>query len=236
MYPLSRTNSTGNHLLDLLPRADADCLLDRADVVALAHGDQLYRHDGAMAHVYFPVSGVCSVQVIMSDGKAVEASAVGREGMVGIYAALGLDVSTVAVAAQVPGRCYRLPTDTFARAVCPGQALDRVLRRYAAYAIRSVYQTVACNAVHSVEERACRWLLMTHDRIGSDEFPLTHEYLAEMLGVRRQTITGVALGLQEARLIAYRRGMTQIVDRAGLERASCECYRITRRVYDQMMR
>ena len=118
----------------------------------------------------------------------------------------------------------------------PGRELDRLLRRYAAYSLRNAKQSVACNALHSVEERMCRWLLMTQDRVGKDEFWLTHELLAAMLGVRRQSVSIVAGTLQKAGFIAYRHGVMRVVDREGLEAASCECYGVTETLYDRIMK
>ena len=118
----------------------------------------------------------------------------------------------------------------------PGRELGRLLRRYAAYSLRYAHQSVACNALHSVEERMCRWLLMTQDRVGKDEFWLTHELLAAMLGVRRQSVSVVAGTLQKAGFIAYRHGVMRVVDRKGLEAASCECYGVAETLYDRIMK
>ena len=172
----------------------------------------------------------------MEDGERIEATAIGKEGMVGVSAALGLGFSPVTTVLLVPGECLRLPAPSLSQAVKPGRELDRLLRRYAAYSLRNAKQSVACNALHSVEERMCRWLLMTQDRVGKDEFWLTHELLAAILGVRRQSVSVVASMLQRTGLIAYRHGVMRVVDRHGLEDGSCECYGVTETLYDRIMK
>jgi CRP-like cAMP-binding protein len=165
----------------------------------------------------------------------VEAATIGNEGMVGLPALLGLDFTTATATSQVPGDSLRIPTPSFVQALKRSGPLDLILRRYIAFSLRSAYQAVACNALHSAEERMCRWLLTTQDRVGKGEFLLTQEFLAEMLGVRRQTVQVVAGTLQTAGLITYRRGLVRVVDREGLEAASCECYGITTALYDRIV-
>src|SRR5207302_6811307 len=177
---------------------------------------------------YFPTSGMVSLTVLMEDGKEIEAGTIGNEGMIGLSVALGLDFSPNKAISQIPGEGVRIPVATFMEAMQPGGTLDRLVRRYTAYCLRYANQTVACNLLHSVEERICRWLLMCHDRAGKDEFALTHEFLAEMLGVRRQTVTVIAGKLQMASVIAYRRGVVRVLQRRSLEAASCECYEVTK--------
>lgn len=229
-------SSTGNYLLDQLPRADADRLLPSLEAVSLPHGYEMHRQDSPVSHVYFPTSGMCSLVIRMEDGKAAEAATVGNEGMVGIHAILGLNFSSATATSQVPGKALRVPLRNFLEAMTPDGPLDRLVRRYVVYNLRYANQTIACNVLHPTEERICRWLLMTHDRAGTDEFSLTHEFLAEMLGVRRQTVTVIAGTLQAAGLIRYRRGIVRILDREGLEAASCECYGVLRDLYGRIMR
>lgn len=226
---------TGNHLLDQLPRAEAARLLPSLETVSLPHGYEMHRQDSPASHVYFPTSGMCSLVIQMEDGKIVEAATVGNEGMVGIHAILGLDLSSATATSQVPGKALRMPLQDFREAMTPGGSLDRLIRRYAAYNLRYANQTIACNLLHPTEERICRWLLMAHDRAGTDVFSLTHEFLAEMLGVRRQTVTTIAGTLQAAGLIRYRRGTVHILDREGLEAASCECYEVLKDLYTRIM-
>jgi len=223
-------------LLDRLPRKEYKTLLPQLETISLAHEEEVCHQNSRLSHVYFPTNGVFSTVIHMEDGKRIEATAIGKEGMVGVSAALGLNFSPVTMALLVPGECLRLPVASLSQAVNSGAELDRVLRRYAAYSLRNAKQSVACNALHSVEERMCRWLLMTQDRVGKDEFWLTHELLAAMLGVRRQSVSVVAGTLQTAGFIAYRRGVMRVVDRAGLEAASCECYGVTETLYDRIMK
>ncbi len=129
----------------------------------------------------------------------------------------------------------RVPAASLGEAARPGTVLDRLLRRYTLYRLRCANQTGACNSMHAAEERMCRWLLMAHDRAGRDEFLITHEFLSELLGIRRQTISIVAGTLQRAGLICYRRGLLRVLDREGLEAASCECYGVMRQLYDPIV-
>jgi CRP-like cAMP-binding protein len=229
-------NQTGNRLLDRLPEAEFKRLLPSWEPISLPHGHEVCRQNGPMSHVYFPTSGMCSVVGATEEGKVVETATVGNEGMIGLPVVLGLDFSPSTAIAQVSGKGLRMAVPSFVRALEPGGPLDRLLRRFIAFSLRYAYQTVVCNSQHSVEERMCRWLLMTQDRVGLDEFVLTQEFLAEMLGVRRQTVTVFAGTLQRAGFINYRRGTMRIVNREGLEEASCECYEITKAFYDRIMK
>lgn len=227
---------TGNQILDRLPMDEARRLLGYAEPLSLLHDQEIYRQDGPMPDVYFPIRGVCSVVIFTIEGKGVETATIGNEGLVGVPAYLGLDFSPATFVIQVSGDFLRLPMDVFMKQLERGGSLDRLVRRYAAYTLRHSNQTVACNALHAAEKRMARWLLMTHDRVVEDRFVLTHEYLAEMLGVRRQTVTGIAGALQKAGLLSYRRGVIEILDRTGLENASCECYEVSRILYNRIMR
>lgn len=224
----------GNRLLDRLPADESSRLLPLAETVSLGNLEQLHQQDSPLPHVYFPKSGVLSSVITSAEG-VVEAATIGNEGMVGIPALLGLDFTTAAVTSQVPGESLRIPTPSFVQALKQTGPLDVLLRRYIAFSLRSAYQAVACNALHATEERMSRWLLTTQDRVGKREFALTQEFLAEMLGVRRQTVQVVAGTLQTAGLITYRRGLIQVIDREGLEAASCECYGIIKTLYDRIV-
>jgi CRP-like cAMP-binding protein len=229
------SSATGNRLLDLVPPGELDLLLSAARIVELRRKREIFEQGGPMPYVYFPTTGVVSLVIRMEEGNQVEAATVGNEGMIGTACLLGLDFSLFHLIAQVPGQAYRVPARSFAEVVESRGALDRIARRYLAYRLRQASQTIACNALHSVEERMCRWLLMAHDRAGSDEFLLTHELLAEMLGIRRQSVTVTAGIFQRAGLISYRRGVVRIEDRGGLEEASCECYGVARWLYDRLL-
>jgi CRP-like cAMP-binding protein len=215
---------TGNRILDRLPGDESSRLLSTAQVVTLPHGQEVYRQDGPMPHVHFPTTGVAGVVIRMEEGKLVEGTTVGNEGMLGLPVFLGTDFHPFSVVSQVPGDAVQVPAAALLQALQPCGTLDRLLRRYTLYRLRCANQAVACNTLHGVEERLSRWLLMAHDRAGKDEFLLTHEFLAELLGVRRQTVSIIAGTLQRAGFITYRRGVLRVLDREGLEAASCECY------------
>jgi CRP-like cAMP-binding protein len=227
-----------NRLLKRLSKGEYKSLIGSERIVSLAQAEELYRQDGpdSMPHVYFPTSGVISLTVLMEDGTEVETATIGNEGMIGLPVALGLDSSPIRAVSQVSGEGLRISTPAFLKALKPNGTLDVLVRRYTAFSMRYANQTVACNLLHSLEERMCRWLLMTHDRVEEDEFLMTHEYLAEMLGVRRQTVSVVAGALQTTGLLTYRRGVIRVLNREGLEAASCECYRVSTTFYDRIMR
>ena len=230
-------NRMGNRLLDRLSKHEYESLIRSEKSISLAHGEEVYRQDDphCLSHVYFPTSGMISLTVLMEDGAEVEAGTIGNEGMIGLSVAHGLDFSPTKAISQISGEGLRVPVAVFMKAMKPGGTLDKVVRHYTAYSLRYANQTIACNLLHSVKERICRWLLMCHDRAGQDEFVLTHEFLAEMLGVRRQTVTTIAGKLQTATFITYRRGVVHILNRKKLEAASCECYEVTKAFYDRIM-
>ena len=226
-----------NRLLNRLSKSEYKSLIRSEKPVSLARGDQIYREDsrGGLSHVYFPTSGMISLTVLMEDGKEVEAATIGNEGMVGLSVAQGLDFSPTKAISQISGEGLRIPTSAFLQAMKRGGTLDKLMRRYSAFSLRYASQTIACNLLHSVEQRMCRWLLMCRDRVEKEEFTLTHEFLAEMLGVRRQTVTVIAGTLQTANIITYHRGVIRILDPKKLEGASCECYGVTKTFYDRIM-
>jgi CRP-like cAMP-binding protein len=222
-----------NALLSALPPEERRRL--PLEPVAQGLREVVYEPNGPITHVYFPLSGVFSLLVHMADGLAVEAGTVGNEGMVGLPVFLGAETSPHQAFAQVAGDSLRMRTEDFKGALRRDGPLHEVLQRYNQALMNQMAYSVACNRLHSVEERMCRWLLMTHDRVGADRFPLTQEFLAQMLGVRRPSVTVVAGVLQKAGLIAYARGWVLILDRAGLEASSCECYRVVRDEFDRLL-
>lgn len=223
---------TGNHLLDCLPADELDRLLADAKVVKFAPREEVDGLRWAEQPAYFPTSGVFSLLLPMKDGNPVEVAVVDSEGMLGIPIALGMNENPVRAVAQVSGECIRVPQDTFLAVLREGGAFDALVRRYLAVAWQTANQTIACNLRHTVKERTARWFLSVQDRAGTDEFVMTQEMLSGMVGASRQKITGVAGELQAAGYIRYQRGRVRVMDRAGLESASCECYRVLRRAYD----
>jgi CRP-like cAMP-binding protein len=218
-----------NEVLRALPADEFARLLPHLEPYAVAPLDVLADAERPLRHAYFPETGLISVLRRMRDGTLIEAYAVGRDGMVGIPHLLGDPGSPAGtVLGEVPGTCRRI---TFAalRALLPGlPTLERLLQRRLLALLDEVQQAVACNSLHTVEQRCARWLLQTRDRVGGDEFLLTHEVLAQMLAVRRAGVTVAAGALQKAGLITYSRGRVRVLDRAGLEAAACECYAVVR--------
>lgn len=224
-----------NVLLRSLPPDVYEELFARAETVPLTQGDCVQQPDRAATHVYFPQSGMISTVVVMQNGVKVEILTTGRDGMSPTVAALGGDRCPHESFVQAPGVARRVTVEEFARFAAPGSPLDVMTQRYAQAAFAQVGQAVACNRLHSVEQRCARWLLTTHDRAESDSFALTHEYLAMMLGVRRAGVSVAAEGLQAAGLIRYSRGRITVIDRAGLESMACECYGRVREEYERVL-
>lgn len=221
-----------NDLLVNLPRDQHDRLLAKGEPISLRTKDLVYEANSPISHVYFPRSGVISLLVVMRDGRAVEVGTVGNEGMVGIPALLGVERSPTRAVTQVHAELLRIDVGAFREETDRGGPIAELMYRYVQAVLHQTAQLAACNHLHSVEERMCRWLLMAHDRVGTDEFPLTQAFLAEMLMVRRPSVTVIAGVLQRNGLIQYTRGRITILDRDGLEDAACECYRVFKREHD----
>ena len=196
------------------------------DVIPLTLKETLHKPGERLHHVYFPGGGFCSAVAVLEDGRMIEVATIGREGMVGIAAVLG-GHSTSSSAAIVQGAskmCYRMTVDALRGELDRRGAFYDILTDYTEALIGFIMQSTACNAVHTVEQRLARWLLMAHDRMESDDFPLTQEFAAMMLGATRPTVSIVAGTLQHAGLITYYRGQVRILNRKRLEATSCECY------------
>ena len=226
---------TGNRLLDSLPRADIERLRPHLEAVSVELMHVIYEPDRPITHVYFPAGCVISLVIYMDDGAAVEMATVGREGMVGLPIFLGADTMPSRAFGQVPGPALKITAAALTEEIERNGPLVRLLNRYTLALFNQVAQTTACNRVHLVEQRCARWLLQTHDRVGSDQFLLTQEFLAQMLGVRRPGVSAAAALLQKAGLIRYARGRITILDRPGLEAAACECYGVIKREFDRLL-
>lgn len=225
-----------NRLLGALPDDDRAWLAPHLARVPLAVGDVLAEPGEVLAHVYFPETCILSVISRMADGGAVEVGTVGNEGMVDLAVLLDAEASPNQTLCQMPGDACRLPAAALGEAVDTRPAVRRLLHRYAQAYLTQVAQGAACNRLHGIEQRCARWLLMTHDRVGgADTFPLKQEFLAIMLGVRRAGVTVAAGALQDAGLIRYRRGSIRVLDREGLEAATCECYGVIRGQFDRLL-
>ena len=229
-------SQTTNRLLAALPADDYRRLEPELTPVPLPQHTLLETPDRPTDRVYFPWDGVCSFTALMQDGSTVEVATIGNEGVVGMSVYFGGQVPGVQTIVQVPGAgATMMRAETFTTEMDRRGALYDLVRRYSQALLTLMTQSVACNALHEVDQRCARWLLMTHDRVEGDTLLLTQEYLATMLGVRRSTVTLVAKRLQEERLIDYRRGRIVIRDRAGLARLSCECYGVVRSHFTRLL-
>ena len=224
-----------NRVLSSLTRDLQIRLLPRMEKMSLSIRQILYAADDAISHAWFPLSGVVSLVMTLKSGETVEVATVGNEGVAGTPLLFGADRGPLKAVCQVAGQALRMRADNFRRSLDEQPEFAEIVRRYAQGMFDQVVQTTACNHVHSVQQRMCRWLLMTHDRVGADEFHLTQEFLAQMLGVRRPSVTVAAGHLQRAGLIRYRRGRIRISDRAGLEVGACACYDSLRRELDRLL-
>ncbi len=221
-----RAVSNLNAILDALGVETRDALLARLERVSLRIGDVIDQPDERFTYAYLPIDCVLSATVVMGDGDEVEIATIGYEGFHPMSVLLGATHSLIRTVCQVPGESYRMPIDDFVSALRQHAPLRRQAELFGQGAVLFMSQSIACNRRHPLIERCARWLLMTYDRVRGSDFRLTQEYLAVMLGVRRPAVSLAAQTLQNAGLIAYRRGSIKVLDRDGLEAASCECYRI----------
>jgi CRP-like cAMP-binding protein len=213
-----------NNLLSSLPRDQFDLLAPHLRTQALAQGVSLIEAGEEFDYVYFPHYGMVSLLAVLKDGKAIETATVGREGVVGAMAGLGLFKSLVRAVVQLPVGVTKILAPQFRKTVADSDAIRDMCIQYNEVLLSQARVTAACNAMHVIEARFCRWLLQSADRAGNSTVNLTQEFLAEMLGVRRTSITGVASKIQLAGAINYSRGVINILDRPALEKMSCECY------------
>ena len=222
-----------NRLLDRLAEKDRERVLDACERVELKFPDVLAEPGDAMPHVYFPTGSFISLVTPMDGKDNLEVALAGNEGLYGVPVALGVLVSPVHALVQGSGTALRMPAETFRRELVRVPALRECIDRYIHVLMTQLIQTAGCNRFHVVEQRVARWLLLTADRAHGSTFRITHEFLASMLGVRRVGITKAASALQARKLIAYTRGVLTILDRRGLERASCACYRADLATYER---
>lgn len=233
---ISAQDLEGNRLLALVSPETRRRMLPELQLINLEMSRTLYEPAQAITHVYFPLTAVASVLSEMEDGTTVEVATIGREGMVGLSVFLGDKTTFLRTIAQIPGTALSIGRDDFLGiAERKDSGLQPILLRYTQALFSQLAQQSACNRSHNMEERCARWILMTQDRVGQDEFPLTHEFLAYMLGARRASVTIAAGILASAGLIRYTRGKICVLDRARLEEASCECYGIIQREYQRLI-
>jgi CRP-like cAMP-binding protein len=224
-----------NRLLLKLPKAEYARLEPHLTRLALTPQQILYEPDVPIKFIYFPINGIVSMITIMENGMRSEVGTIGDEGFVGLPVFLGAESIPGQAFAQVPGDAWQLTVSQFKIELGHNGHLRSLLNLYTQALFTQLAQSVSCNRVHKIEQRCARWLLMTHDRVGKDQFILTQEFLAQMLGVRRASVTEVAQKLHKAGAIRYSRGTITVISRAILEAMSCECYQVIRDQYDHLL-
>jgi CRP-like cAMP-binding protein len=224
-----------NHLLASLPTADFAPLVAHLELVPLLLGDMLYEPGGQLQHAYFPTTAIVSLHYVMESGASAESAGVGNEGMVGISLFMGGNTTPSSAVVQTAGHAFRLERRKLLEEFNRAGLLQGLLLRYTQALATQMSHTAACYRHHSVEQQLCRWLLLTLDRLPSNELIMTQELVASMLGVRREGITEAAGKLQRAGIISYRRGHIAVLDRAGLEAQACECYAVVRKEMDRLL-
>jgi CRP-like cAMP-binding protein len=226
----------GNKLLAALPLEDFARVAPAFVSVPVRPKQKLHKQGEPVSHVYFPISGAVSLIKTLTDGHTTEIATIGNEGMVGTHASFGETQSPGdAVVHVTSADIYALPVETFLAEMSRRGPFYNLTIRYCAALTSQIIQSSVCNSLHSVEQRVCRWLLTTHDRVGMDEFQLTQDFLADMLGVRRPTVTLIVGRLQRAGLLGFRRGRVVMLDRDGLESACCECYATVKASFSRLL-
>jgi CRP-like cAMP-binding protein len=229
-------HATGNRILDALPRHDFDRLHQHLEAVDLPLRQTLHHSGAEILFVYFPAHGMISVVSTLGDGSTVEVGTVGNEGLAGLSALLGTGISRHDAVVQGAGSAFRASAAALRDEFNQSSQFRDIVLNFTDLFLAQISQTAACNARHGVEARCARWLLIMRDRFEADRFPITHELLAMLLGVRRAGVTGAAIDLQRYGIIRYSHGQVEIVDRAGLEATSCECYAVIKNQIDRFLR
>lgn len=224
-----------NRLLGMLSRRDYQRLRPHLRHVPLSYRQSLYRANRRLGSIYFIETGVGSLVNTMANGQAAEVGTIGNEGVVGLPLLLGADSAPTSVYVQVPGNGLCMSAARFRSELAKSASMRTVMLRYAHALFNQVAQSAACNHFHTLQQRCCRWLLMTYDRMQSEEFLLTQEFLAMMLGVQRTGVSAASSELQRAGLIRYSRGIVTILDRRGLRALACECYGLSKREFDRLL-
>ena len=226
---------TQNHLLGALPAAEFERLSPDLELVPMPLGQALYESGGRLQHVYFPTTSIVSLLYVLENGASAEIAVVGNEGILGISLFMGGETTPSRAIVQSAGFGYRLKSQLLKNEFNRGGPVLRLLLRYTQALITQMTQTAVCNRHHSLEQQLCRWLLLSLDRLATDEVLMTQELIANMLGVRREGVTGAAGELQRAGLIRYSRGRIEVLDRPGLEKAVCECYSVVKIEFDRLL-
>jgi CRP-like cAMP-binding protein len=224
-----------NHLLDALPTGDYDRLASHLELIPMALGDVLYESGSQLRYVYFPTTCIISLLYVLEDGASAEIAIVGNEGILGISLFMGGDTTPSRAVVQSAGHGFRLKAELLKNEFGRFGPTMHLLLRYTQALITQMAQTAVCNRHHSVDQQLCRWLLLSLDRLASNELSMTQELIANMLGVRREGVTEAAGRLQDAGLIRYSRGTITVLDRPGLEARSCECYQVVKTEFDRLL-
>ena len=228
-------SSTQNLLLAALPAAEYQQLLPHLEPVPLPLGSSIYESGDRLAHVHFPTDGIVSLLYVMENGASAEIAVTGRDGVIGISLFMGGESTTSRAVVQSAGLGLRLPSAFLMQEFNEGGPVPHLLLRYTQALITQMAQTAVCNRHHTLDQQLCRWLLLSLDRLHSNELVMTQELIANMLGVRREGVTEAAGKLQQAGLVRYHRGRITVLDRPGLELRSCECYRAVRTEYERLL-
>ena len=226
---------SGNRLLAMLPREEYERLLPHLERASFSLGEVVYESGGQMSYIYFPTTSIISLLYVMENGSSAEMGMAGHDGLVGIALFMGGDSMPNRAVVQSAGGALRMRAKVLRDEFKRGGEFQRLLLRYTQALITQMSQTAVCNRHHTVEQQLCRWLLLSLDRLDSDELVMTQELIANMLGVRREGVTEAAANLQRAGLIQYRRGHITVVDRKGLEQRTCECYAVVRKEYERLL-
>jgi CRP-like cAMP-binding protein len=224
-----------NHLLAALPQAEFERLLAYLEWVPIQLGEVLYESGSKLGHVYFPTDSIVSLLYVMTDGSSAEIAIVGNEGVIGIALFMGGETTPSRAVVQSAGSAYRLKGQVLKQEFNRSGNLQHLLLRYTQALLTQMAQTAVCNRHHTLDQQLCRWLLLSLDRLSSNELTMTQELIANMLGVRREGVTEAAGKLQSVGLIHYSRGHITVLDRAGLEAKACECYRVVKREFDRLL-
>jgi CRP-like cAMP-binding protein len=228
-------DKSSNHLLAALPTAEWQRWQSQLELVDLRLGQVLYESGGKMSYVYFPIDAIVSLLTVLEDGDSAEIAVVGNEGIVGVSLFMGGETTPSRAVVQSAGKSVRLSAHVLKKEFSISPAVMHLLLRYTQALITQMTQTAACNRHHSLDEQLCRWLLLSLDRLHGTHLVMTQELIANMLGVRREGVTEAAGRLQRAGLISYTRGKINVLDRAGLEQRSCECYAVVKKEYDRLL-
>ena len=228
-------NPRQNHLLAALPAADFDRLQAGLKLVPLPLGEVLYESGSQLPHVYFPTTAIVSLLYQLKDGASAEIAVVGKEGIIGVSLFMGGETTPSRAVVQSAGDGYELAASLLKDEFTQGGAMQHLLLRYTQALITQMAQTAVCNRHHSLDQQLCRWLLLSLDRLSGNDLVMTQELIANMLGVRREGVTEAAGKLQTAGLIKYSRGRITVVDRAGLEARTCECYAVVKKESDRLL-